>query len=52
MVFVRTAEQGKELFNHVMDLSSLDIGQEHYKGTPVTPVPDDPILVTDFTAAR
>jgi len=52
MVFVRTADEGKLLFNHVMDLSSLNLGPENYEGIPETPVPDDAILVTDFTVER
>ena len=52
MVFVRTANEGNTLFNHVMDLSSLNLGPENYKGIPDTPVPDDAVLVTDFTVGR
>jgi Tol biopolymer transport system component len=52
MVFVRTAGEDNTLFNHVMDLSSLNIGAENYKGIPDTPVPDNAVLVTDFTVGR
>lgn len=49
MLFVRTAGADKALYTHVMDLSSLDLGPEHYNGVPATPVPDNAVLVTDFT---
>ncbi len=52
MLFVRTGDQGDLLFTHVMDLSSLNLGSEHYKGIPDTPVPENAMLVTDFTVAR
>lgn len=52
MVFNRTAPGDKALYNHVMDLTSLKLGPENYQGIPVTPVPDNAILVTDFTARR
>ncbi len=52
MVFVRTKNEGKALFNHVMDLSSLNLGPENNKGIPDTPVPDNAVLVTDFTVGR
>ena len=52
MVFVRTADGGNALFNHVMDLSSLNLGPENNQGIPDTPVPDDAVLVTDFTVGR
>ncbi|MBT8442029.1 MAG: PD40 domain-containing protein [Gammaproteobacteria bacterium] len=52
MLFVRTAEHGELFMTHVMDLSSLNLGAENYQGIPATPVPDDAMLVTDFTAGR
>jgi Tol biopolymer transport system component len=53
MVFARTdAPGGKELYTHVMDLSSLNLGPENYKGIPETPVPENAILITDFTVKR
>ena len=52
MLFVRTTGAGDSLFTHVMDLSSLNLGAENYKGIPETRVPDDAILVTDFTVER
>ncbi|MDH3512048.1 MAG: hypothetical protein OER85_14450 [Gammaproteobacteria bacterium] len=48
MLFNRTADDGGTLYTHVMDLSSLKLGAEHYKGIPDTPVPDNAVLVTDF----
>jgi hypothetical protein len=35
-----------------MDLSSLNLGPENYKGIPATPVPENAILITDFTVKR
>lgn len=53
MMFNRTAYEGDEtLYIHVMDLSSLNLGPEYFKGIPDTPVPDDAVLVTDFTVSR
>ncbi|UCG72906.1 MAG: PD40 domain-containing protein [Chromatiales bacterium] len=52
MLFVRVANEGNALFTHVMDLSSLNLGAENYQGVPDTPVPDDAVLVTDFTVER
>lgn len=52
MIFVRTADMGELLMNHVMDLSSLNLGAENYRGIPETPVPDDAALITDFTVER
>ncbi len=52
MVFVRTAGEDRALYSHVMDLSSLKLGPENYQGIPRTPVPDDAVLVTDFTVTR
>ncbi|MBL8199610.1 MAG: PD40 domain-containing protein [Chromatiales bacterium] len=51
MVFVRMASNGalKGLYSHVMDLSSLKLGPENYRGIPETPVPANAVLVTDFT---
>ena len=31
---------------------TLDIGPDKYEGVPATPVPEDAILVTDFTVGR
>ena len=52
MVFVRVAGEDRALYSHVMDLSSLKLGPENYKGIPDTPVPDNAVLVTDFTVKR
>lgn len=53
MVFVRMAgNKLKALYSHVMDLSSLKLGAENYKGIPETPVPANAVLVTDFTVKR
>jgi dipeptidyl aminopeptidase/acylaminoacyl peptidase len=52
MVFARTDTSGKELYTHVMDLSSLNLGPENYKGIPDTLVPENALLVTDFTVKR
>jgi len=37
------------MYVHVIDLSSLNMGPENYKGIPETPVPDDAIIVDNFT---
>ncbi len=54
MVFVRMAGEGDKrgLYSHVMDLSSLKLGVENFKGIPATPVPANAVLVTDFTVKR
>ncbi len=53
MMFNRTAHDGDPtLYIHVMDLSSLNLGPESYKGIPGTPVPEDAVIITDFTVER
>jgi len=53
MLFNRTANEGDDaLYVHVMDLSSLNLGPENFKGIPDTPVPDNAVLITDFTVGR
>ena len=52
MLFVRTAGESQGLYTHVMDLSSLHLGAENFRGIPETPVPDDAVLITDFTLER
>ena len=57
MLFARSATGRANLSTFVMDVSSLNLGPENYKGIPETPVPPDARLVTDFnsgarTAAR
>lgn len=52
MLFAR-AETGRDnLSTFVMDVSSLNLGPENYKGIPATVVPDNPLLVTDFNSGR
>ncbi len=46
------ARPTKGLYSHVMDMSSLKLGPENYKGIPETPVPANAVLVTDFTVRR
>ena len=49
MVFVRLAGDPRALYSHVMDLSSLRLGPENYKGIPDTPVPPGAVRVSDFS---
>lgn len=49
MVFVRLAGSPPALYSHVMDLSSLKLGPENYRGIAQTPVPAGAALVQDFT---
>ncbi len=52
MLFAR-AETGRDnLHTYVMDMTSFDLGPEHYEGIPDTPVPEGAILVTDFNVGR
>jgi hypothetical protein len=53
MMFNRTAyENDPTLYIHVMDLSSLNLGPENFKGIPDTPVPDDAVLITGLEPGR
>jgi hypothetical protein len=53
MLFNRTANEGDDaLYVHVMDLSSLNLGPEYFKGIPDTPVPDNAVMITDFMVKR
>lgn len=52
MLFARSATGGDSLTTYVMDMSSLNLGPENYKGIPDTVKPADPVLVTDFTVGR
>ena len=52
MVFARHGWRNPGLYTHVMDLSSLNLGPENYQGIPVTPVPANAMLVTDFTVKQ
>ena len=49
MVFVGLAGSPPALYSHVMDLSSLKLGPENYRGIAQTPVPAGAALVQDFT---
>ena len=50
MMFNRAASKNDPtLYIHVMDLSSLQLGPENYRGIPETPVPEGAKLVTDFS---
>ena len=49
MLFSRSGAEGPALYVHVMELSALNMGPENYKGIPDTPVPEDAILVDNFT---
>ena len=48
MLFARSETGRDNLNTYVMDVSSLNLGPENYKGIPATPVPANPVLVTDF----
>ena len=49
MLFARSDGGRDNLSTYVMDMSSFDLGPEDYKGVPDTKLPDNPVLVTDFT---
>jgi dipeptidyl aminopeptidase/acylaminoacyl peptidase len=49
MLFARSGSGRDNLSTYIMDMSSFDLGPEDYKGIPETKIPDNPILVTDFT---
>jgi dipeptidyl aminopeptidase/acylaminoacyl peptidase len=51
MLFARSAGRDN-LSTFVMDMSSFDLGPDDWQGVPQTPVPEDAILVTDFTVVR
>ena len=52
MLFARSEQGRNNLSTYVMDMSSFDLGPEQWAGVPDTPVPDDAILVSDFTAGN
>lgn len=52
MLFVRTAGESNALYTHIMDLSSLELGAENYTGVPAIRVPDDAVLIPDFTVGQ
>jgi hypothetical protein len=35
-----------------MDMTSFNLGSDAYRGIPATPVPNDAVLVTDFTVGQ
>lgn len=43
MVFARQGDGG-DFAVHVMDVSSLNLGPDHYKGIPDTPVPENAVI--------
>jgi len=52
MLFARSTTGRTNLATYVMDVSSLNLGPENYKGIPATTVPPDPMLVTDFNDGK
>ncbi len=53
MLFARTSPGSHfPFYTYVMDLSSLNLGQDNYRGIPETPVPADAMLITDFTVTQ
>lgn len=52
MLFARSEVGRGNVATWVMDVSSLNLGPEAYKGIPATPVPDNAVIVTDFTVGK
>jgi Tol biopolymer transport system component len=52
MLFARSETGRSNLSTYIMDVSSLNLGPENYKGIPATPVPADAVLVTDFNSGK
>lgn len=52
MLFARSETGRDDLATYVMDVSSLNLGPENYKGIPETRKPANPVLVTDFNSGR
>lgn len=52
MLFARSETGRANLHTYIMDISSLGVGPDSYKGIPETPVPEDPVLVTDFNSGK
>ncbi len=54
MLFARSETGRANLSTYVMDMSSFELGPEHFKGIPETVVPESAVFVTDFnvTAAE
>ncbi len=48
MLFGRSETGRDNLYTYVMDVSSLNLGPENYKGIPETKVPENAVFVTDF----
>ena len=49
MLFSRRADGDEEIATYVMDMSSLNLGPEFYEGIPETTVPDEAVIIDDFT---
>ena len=52
MLFARNETGRDNLNTYVMDVSSLNLGPENYKGIPATPVPANAVLITDFNDGK
>jgi len=52
MLFARRDPNRDKMYTFVMDMTSFDLGPEHYKGIPDTRKPADPVLITDFTVRQ
>lgn len=48
MLFARSETGRDNLATYIMDMSSLNLGPDNWKGVPDTEMPADPVLVTDF----
>jgi len=52
MLFAR-AETGRDnLATYIMDMSSLNLGPDNWKGVPDTAMPENPVFVTDFNVGK
>ena len=49
MLFARSDGGRDNLSTYIMDMSKFDLGPDDYEGIPDTVMPENPILVTDFT---
>jgi Tol biopolymer transport system component len=52
MLFARSETGRDNLSTYIMDMSSLNLGPENFKGAPDTEMPADPLLVTDFNVGK
>ena len=52
MLFARSTTGRANLSTYVMDMTSLNLGPENYKGIPATKAPANPVLVTDFNSGK